>query len=105
MIVSPSPMSKHSNTMLLLLSLSLPPPLMVNTQSQKTNDAMVLKTLTGTQWRIIKEQRYDNNKMYYSTATFDNFTTQDNKGTISITFLPCNNDTTSSATTTTLSGR
>ena len=70
-----------------------PPPLQVRTQSQQMNDAMVLKTMRGTQWRIIEERNIgsttdsgglDPLQRCRAIATFRGFETEDNKGVVNV---------------------
>jgi len=77
----------------MLLSLSADPTradLSVQTQSQQMNEAMVLKTMRGTQWRVIEERYSDS---YFgkgfnckSLATFNGFVGDTNKGTVTVEY-------------------
>jgi len=89
--------SPMHNSVLLLAALDTNtnnnPLLQVRTQSQQMNDAMVLKTMRGTQWRIIEERsvvgapttkQQPPPQLCRSLATFRGFETEDNKGVVNI---------------------
>jgi hypothetical protein len=75
---------------------ALDPPV-VQTQSQQMNDAMVIKTMKGTQWRVI-EDRVSSSKFFGSQSprfckslvTFGGFSGVDNKGTVGVEYF-CGN--------------
>ena len=79
-----------------LLSASTVPE--VQTQSQQMNDAMVIKTMKGTQWRVVEDRlisdaasNFFGGKEYTryckSLATFGGFTGVDNKGTVGVEYF------------------
>ena len=83
------------------LSLSLErnnSPLQVQTQSQQMNDAMVIKTMRGTQWRVIEQRSLASSSFgtrpplsCKSLATFSGFVSEANKGTVDVEYV-CVND-------------
>lgn len=108
-----------------LLSASTPE---VQTQSQQMSDAMVIKTMRGTQWRVV-EDRITSGAFFgkksprycRSLVTFGGFASVDNKGTVGVEYFcrdasddtvtattepsPDNNDALSATTITTTKGR
>lgn len=84
-----SAMQTYSN------SKSNSPPPMVQTQSQQMNDAMVISTMRGTEWRILEERYLSNPNASFgkgspnvckSVATFSGFASDANKGTVSVNY-------------------
>lgn len=67
-----------------------PPPLQVRTQSQQMSEAMVLRTMRGTQWRLF-EERDNTHQSCRATATFRGFAGEDNKGAVRVD-VRCDND-------------
>ena len=91
-----------SPSFLLSASSGLEPPA-VQTQSQQMNDAMVIKTMRGTQWRV-NEDRVINDRLSFgpssatffgknspryckSVVTFGGFSGVDNKGTVGVEYF------------------
>jgi len=77
----------------------------VQSQSQQMNDAMVISTMRGTEWRILEERDLSNKnnnagpiifgknspKQCKSIATFSGFVSDTNKGTVTVKYL-CGGD-------------
>ena len=96
---APAPASTTTTTMLLAAAAptsKINNELSVQTQAQQMRDAMVLKTMRGTQWRVIEEQRSpsyfgkDSPRTCKSLATFSGFVSDTNKGTVTVEYM-CGN--------------
>lgn len=85
--------------------------LIVQTQSQQMSDAMVIKTMRGTQWRVIEDRSSPSSfgkglprTKCKSLATFSGFASDANKGTVNVEYMcPTGSPTGSSTATETTS--
>lgn len=88
-----SPSSVVQDAALLLSAMERNSPLQVQTQSQQMNEAMVIKTMRGTQWRVIEDRVATSSSFGQqfplgckSLATFSGFASEDNKGTVNVQY-------------------